>query len=177
MTKKPPAIEAAQDQKGPVEIERGGVRAELRPVPEGVIEEAASRLQPPPVPIVRNEDGTEYENPNDPAYLHELKQLNITQARIGMETVVLHGIHLLDPVPDESHEYWGDWERKLRFQEKRGHLDLSWLDWEDDFEREYAFKRYAYALTEDIAIIGQLSGLTSEAVKAAESTFRGNEKR
>lgn len=172
MAKKPAAIQVAlerSNENGTAKIvERWGIRAKLQPVPEGVLEDAERRIPDPPVPIVRDEEeGTEYENPNDPNYLRELQEANSKRGIASIEAMCLFGVELLDGLPEDD-----IWLKKLKFLEKRGHIDLSWVDWDDPMEAEFVFIRYAFLVMEDIAYLGLLSRMTEEELRRAAESFR-----
>lgn len=173
---KPAAIQVAaelnrQNQAQPGRIvERHGVRARLVQVPEGVLEDAERRIPEPVIPVIKDEaEGTEFENPNDPAYLREVEQYRLKQGIAAIEAMCLFGVELLNELPADN-----TWRKKLQYLEKRGHIDLAWVDWDDPMELEFVFLRYAFLTVDDITYIGTISRLTQEELRRAEASFRGN---
>lgn len=170
---KPPAVAIAKEEAGETEpriVERQGVRARLVAVPAGVLEESESRIKDPPVPMWHNPDkDREEENPNDPAYLRALQENELARGKAAMEAVCLWGVELLNGLPEDD-----AWIGKLKFAERRGHLDLSWVDWNDPIELEFVFKRYAFVTVDDLTYCGMLSRLGEERMQAAEKFFRSN---
>lgn len=168
---KPAAVDMAHEisENGNIVVERWGVRAELIPVPIGVLDEAESRIDMPPVPIVTNEaEGTEFENPSDPHYLDAIEKAKRQRGIAAIEAMSLFGVNLLDGLPQTD-----DWLKKLKFYEKRGHMDLSWVDWNDDTEVEFVFVRYAFLTMDDVTQLGLMSRLTQEELQRAADSFRG----
>jgi hypothetical protein len=174
MSKKPAAVQVAkeheqQDGTRPGRIvERWGVRARLVQVPEGVLEDAERRIKDPDMPIIKDEaEGTEYENPNDPAYLRGLDEANTLRGIAGIEAMCLFGVELLDGLPQQD-----TWRKKLQYMEKRGHIDLSWVDWDDPMEVEFVFIRYAFLTMDHVTYLGTISRMTQEELKRAEASFQ-----
>ena len=139
-SKKPAAVQVANErkqdeEKGARTVERFGVRARLIPVPEGILEDAERRIEDPPVPIIKDdEQGTEYENPSDPQYLRELGEADAKRGIAAIEAMCLFGVQLFDGLPEDD-----TWRKKLAFYEKRGHIDLSWVDWESGSDCEVVY--------------------------------------
>ena len=148
-----------------------GVRVRLHPVPPGTIQEARAAIQMPKVPTWTNPDKDREEpNPNDPAYLEAVVETH-RQIRQAIEAVALmFGVELVDGVPDG-----GDWERNLRWLEKRGRLNLSGYDLSDPVDREFLYKKHSAIGADDWTVINRLLGITREEVDEAASNFRGND--
>lgn len=173
MSDKPPAVDIAKEQRQPEDevIERHGVRGRLVAVSPGLPQDAAGRLSPPPVPMWHNEKkGRDEPNPSDPSYLAALGKYESDRGKAAMDTLTMEGIELLDPLPED-----GRWIRKLKLYERRGTLDLSWVDWDDDVDLEFLFKRYIWARAGDLGKIGLRTGISPEAVASARRSFRRQE--
>lgn len=173
---KPAAVQAAHERDrdeawGSARVvERFGVRARLVPVPEGVIEDVERRIPDPAVPIVLiEEEGTEHENPNDPAYLKALEDAQHQRGIAIIEALCLFGVELLDGLPEDD-----TWRKRLEYYAKRGHIDLSWVDWEDDMEREFVFVRYIFLTVEIMHYLSQIARITPEELARAEASFQGD---
>lgn len=177
MSDKPAAVQVAHEQKtdearGAARIvERYGVRARLVPVPEGVLEDVEQRIPDPPVPvIVLEEEGREIENPDDPLYHKALEDAQRQRGVAIVEALCLFGVELLDGLPEDDR-----WQKQLTYYAKRGHLDLSWVDWEDDMEREFVFVRYVFLTVEYMQYLANISRMTPEELARAEASFQSNE--
>jgi hypothetical protein len=174
--KKPAAVQVAHELKtdeacGAARIvERYGVRARLVPVPEGVLEDVEERIPDPPVPVVvLEEEQREEENPNDPAYLQALEDAQRRRGVAIIEALCLFGVELLDGLPEDD-----KWRRRLEFYAKRGHLDLSWVDWDDPMEKEFVFVRYVFLTVEMMQYLAQIARVTPEELARAEASFQGD---
>lgn len=176
MTDKPAAVQVAHERetdeaRGAARVvERYGVRARLVPVPEGVIEDVERRIPDPTVPIILiEEEGTEHENPNDPAYLKALEDAQHQRGVAIIEALCLFGVELLEGLPEDD-----KWRRQLEYYAKRGHIDLSWVDWEDDMEREFVFVRYVFLTVEIMQYLTRVSRMTPEELSRAEASFQSD---
>lgn len=174
--KKSPAVELARKRR---EAESGdgvvllstGVRARIVPVGVNLIRDAMLQIEDPPVPWVKDEEkGQQYENPNDPEYQAGLARAARQRETASMDCMVMMGVELVDGVPQED-----DWLRRLRFLEKRGSLDLSDYDLEDELDREFLYKKYVAVGSTDLIQIGQTSGISREEVAAAVASFPSDE--
>lgn len=149
-----------------------GVRARLRPVGQGLIQDALVLIKRPPVPLWYNEDKERDEpNPADPDYRAELEKFVVKQFRATFDTLALFGVELVDGMPEDD-----KWLRKLKLAHKRGTLDLSEFDLEDEVDREFLYIRYIALADEDYPLISSLSN-NEEAVSAAADGFQGSEVR
>lgn len=145
-----------------------GVRATIKSVPPGLLEDVIARIEEPEVPVWYNENkGREEPNPNDPQYIKDMKKFERAQSAAIIETVVLFGLNLVDPIPEED-----QWLKKLRFLNKRGVFDLEGYDLEDDLDKEFLYKRYIAIDEQDIRyIVSAVTGVSPEEVEKARSTF------
>jgi hypothetical protein len=168
---KSPAIDIAKNQQdNPDELIRlsTGVIVKLIPVPITAIQEASIAIEDPPVPT-QTVEGKDYpvENPNDPDYLKAKNKAFQERIQAGFDVMAMLGIELVDGLPEDD-----KWLKKLKFLEKRGRLDLSDYDLEDDFELEFVFKRFYAMGSDDWNLLSQLSGVTEEDIAKAEDNFR-----
>ena len=170
---KSPAVDVVKKSNGinldePVKLSTG-IMARLIPVPTASIQEAAMAIKDPPVPMQKVE-GKDYpvENPNDPTYLEEKNEAFAKRIQAGFDVMAMLGVELIDGLPED-----GVWLKKLKFLEKRGHLNLKDYDLEDDFEKEFVFKRYYALAGDDWDLLSKLSGVTEEDLAAARDKFRG----
>jgi len=150
-----------------------GVRAYVRPVAASLIDEVTARIRDPDVPTWHNPDKDRDEpNPNDPAYLRGLEDANRQRGIAAIDALVMFGVDLVDGLPEDD-----SWLAKLRYLEKRGHLDLSSYDMDDQTDLEFLFKRFVAVASPDIALISMRSGVQGEAVAQAARSFRGDDTR
>lgn len=147
-----------------------GIRARLVPVAASLVAEATSLVKDPEPPVWHNPDKDRDEpNPSDPAYLKTLADNQAKRALAGLDTLTLFGVELVDPLPEDD-----GWLKRLRLLERRGGLDLSGYDLDDPIDREFLYKKFVAVGTDDLTEIGKLSGISREAVKAAENSFPGD---
>lgn len=168
--KKSPALEVAKDRASEGMQERvlsTGVRVRLGSVSATLIEEVSSRIPYPDVPMWHNEAKERDEpNPGDPKYLDEVAQVDRDRGIAAMDAMILFGVELLDGVPDDD-----TWVTKLRFLEKRNMLDLGEYDFQDEMDREFLFKRYVAIGAADLDLVGEMIGVSEEAIAAAAESF------
>lgn len=150
-----------------------GVVVRLKPVSSSLVEEMKGAIKMPPVPVVYIEaKEREEENPNDPRYIDEVEDVNRRRADAIFDALCTFGVELVDGLPEDTM-----WIKKLRFLEKRGTLDLSGFDLEDDFDLEFLYKRYVAVAGTDLQTIGGLHGFRPMEVARARATFLDNETR
>lgn len=166
-----PAIDVAHEhEEGEDSILSTGVRARIVPVAASLIEEVTRRVRDPEIPMWHDpERDKDIPNENDPIYLRALIEAKKKRGEAAMEAMILFGVELLDGLPESD-----EWFRRLQFLDKRGLLDLSQYDVEDPIDREFIYKRYIAVGSTDFILIGSLSGLSQEGIRAAGETFRGN---
>lgn len=151
----------------------GGVRATLVPVSASLIDEVTSRIKPPKIPMWHNEDKDRDEpNPNDPAYTAELAEVGRKQSTAAIDAIVMFGVELVDGLPEDD-----KWLKKLQYMEKRGNLDLSSYDVDDELDQEFLYKRFIGVSTDIITKISEISGVSGEDVEDAERSFPGDSER
>ena len=148
-----------------------GVRVRLNPVSSSLVEEMKASISMPKVPVVYIEaKDREEENPNDPAYIEEVEEVQRKRSDAILDALITFGVELIDDLPESD-----SWLRKLRFLEKRGSLDLSGFNLEDDFDLEFLYKRYVAVAGADLQIISGLHGFRPLEVARARSMFLGDE--
>lgn len=168
-----PALSVAKDAKGtsnePIVLP-GGARINIMPVSATLLDEVSSRVVDPSPPMVYIESKDREEpNPLDPMYIKELERNERRRNVAAMDIMAMFGIELVDGVPNDDR-----WLRKLQFAEKRGHIDLSDYDLEDEFDLEFLYKRFIILSAKLLNQIGTASGLNAEEVAKAEETFQSN---
>lgn len=151
-----------------------GYRAVLHPVSGALVEDVRSAIKMPKVPVVYIEaKDREEENPNDPAYLEAVERANTERGNAVLDAIITFGVELVDGVPEDD-----SWLRKLQMLERRGRLDLSGFDLEDEFDREYVFKRFVAVAGADYPLIMPLHGIrAAEVTRHRRDTFLGNQER
>jgi len=156
-----------------------GVRVKLQPVNSMLIQAAMGRIKDPPVPIVVDEQqGREYSNPTDPAYLRELEEAAKERGYARLNTVILWGVELADGLPDDD-----KWLYKLKFQEKQGDIDLSDFDFDNPIDKEFAYKKFVSigdkvdknGMNSDLSLILNHGMVSEEGVDEAHDVFPGSE--
>lgn len=169
---KSPAVEIARNN-GKVDLDKPiklstGIEVRLIPVPTAAIQEAATVIKDPPIPKQKVE-GKDYpvENPSDPDYLAAKQDAFARRVQAGFDVMAMLGVELIGGLPEDD-----IWLKKLKFLEKRGHLDLSGYDLDDEFEREFVFKRYYALAGDDWNLLSMLSGVTQEDLERARENFR-----
>lgn len=143
-----------------------GIEAIIIPVGATLIEEVVASIPDPKPPMWHNPDkDRDEENPNDPAYLEELEKTQRRRAIAAMEAMLVFGMEL--DVPEDD-----GWIKKLRFLEKRGAIDLSNIDFEDEMERDLAYKKFVAVGTNDLILLGEKAGLRRQDVEQAAKQFQ-----
>lgn len=174
MTDKSPTVQvakemAAQNGSDQIRMLKTGVRVRLVPVSASLLSEVTSRIKDPDVPMWKNEDKGRVEpNPNDPTYLRQLDDAATERGIAAMDAMVMFGVDLVDGVPEDD-----SWLKKLKVMEKMGRLDFGAYDLEDEYDREFLYKRFVAIDNDTITMIAQLSSLTPESIAKAEDSFSG----
>lgn len=151
-----------------------GFRVVLHPVSGALVEDVRSAIKMPKVPVVYIEaKDREEENPNDPAYMEAVERANMERGNAVLDAIITFGVELVDGVPEDD-----SWLRKLQMLERRGRLDLSGFDLEDEFDREYVFKRFVAVAGADYPLIMPLHGIrAAEVTRHRVDTFLGDQER
>ena len=160
---KSPVIEMAQGKERSTKYTTStGVMVILKPISPSLVTEAQARIKDPLPPVVYIKDiDREEPNENDPAYLATLQENNIKRGQVAMDAMIMFGVELVDEIPNDN------WEQKLKF------MGFEFNE-TDKFEREFYYKKYIAISTKEIIKIGQLTGVTEEAVNEAAGSFPGN---
>jgi len=172
MTKRSVAADVAKEQAKTPENDvvtlSTGVQARIVPVASSLLDEINARISDPAVPS-QEIDGQMHENPLHPDYRQALKEASAERTTAILDAFVMFGVELVEGVPDD-----GLWEKKIKFMEKRGALDLSVYDLEDEFDREFVFKRYIACSSRDMRKVGVASGILAEEIERAMESFRSD---
>lgn len=164
---------AAHNDEEVIHILGNGARARLRAVPSGLVEEAQARILYPDPPMFQNEDMNKPEpNPLDPAYIKQVEAVDRLRGLAAMDVALTIGVELIDPIPTD-----GKWLQRLRFLEKRGLIDLSEYDLEDEMVLNYVYLKFEAITMPDLDIILKKSRMTQEEYDVAKASFRGDEGR
>lgn len=173
MAKRSPAVDAVKkngdlDLDEPIKLSTG-IMVKLVPVPTATVQEAALAIEDPPVPKQKVE-GKDYpvENPADPDYVRARRDAFNQRVQAGFDVMAMLGVKLVNGLPEDD-----TWLKELRFLEKRGRLDLSGYDLDDDFEKEFVYKRYYALAGDDWNLLSLISGVTEEDLAKAKENFRG----
>jgi hypothetical protein len=127
----------------PERITRHGVTFELFPITSGTLEDAFDKY-----PDV---DRGDFETDEEHKAAQETNSYQ--RGKLVLETMLHFGI-VLDALPEDDR-----WLRRLQFMEKRGKIDLSEYDLENDIELEFLFKRYVLLTPLDLVRIGRKTGM------------------
>lgn len=147
-----------------------GVEARIHPVTSALIEEAISLVEIPQPPKWYNADkDREEENPHDPTYLMKLEDAKRKQGVATIDTIIMLGVELIDGLPEDD-----KWIKQLKALDKMGRIDLSVYDLDDEFDREFVYKRYIAVSNDDILKVTNRSGLNEEGVDKASGKFPDN---
>lgn len=172
--------QAKQAKDGtPIKLSTGLGYAVFKPISTVLITEAQATVEDPPVPRWFNEEkGRDEENPNHPDYIRAVEKAAITRFFRVIDALVMFGMILTD---DEGNETGvpkdATWLRQIQFLAKRGSVDLSGFDLDDEFDQEFLYKRYLAIGNAEIAILTRMSGISEEDIIQAEESFPGNKKR
>jgi len=125
----------------------------------------------PPVPVVWIEaKEREEENPNDPRYIEAVEEVQRKRADAIFDALCTFGVELVDGLPEDE-----KWIKRLKLLERRGSLNLSGFDLNDDFDLEFLYKRYVAVAGTDLQLIGGLHGFRPMEVARARAMFLGDE--
>jgi hypothetical protein len=150
-----------------------GVRARIKSVAASLLDKVSSGIPEVDVPVEFNEDKQRNEpNPLSPEYLAAKKARNKARGEAVIEAAIMFGVELLDPIPPLD-----EWMDKLKFLEKRGHLDLHEFDLEDPIELEYLYKSMIAVGPQDLQIVMASASIPTEALTRAAESFQREEKR
>lgn len=148
-----------------------GVVVELHPVSSSLVEEMKAAIEMPPVPVVWIEEKErEEENPNDPRYIEAVEEVQRKRADSIFDALCTFGVELVDGLPEDD-----VWLKKLKLLERRGALNLSGFNLEDEFDLEFLYKRYVAVAGTDLQLIGGLHGFRPMEVARARAMFLGDE--
>jgi hypothetical protein len=144
-----------------------GYKVRLKPVAASLIDQVVGQIKDPEVPMWMDESkGREEPNPSDPTYLAQMKEADRSRGIAAIDAMVMFGVEVVDGIPDDG------WDKKLNYLQKRGVVDLSEFDLDDEDDREFVFKRFVAMSAEDLAILAGMSGLNEEDVSQAVDSFR-----
>ena len=144
-----------------------GVNVKISYVPVMLVEQAQQMIDDPQVPFIPGDDGVERENPMHPDYLVAVAKTERQRAQSAIDTIIMFCLELADGLPEDD-----IWIKKIKFLEKKGHIDLSDIDWEDDLDVTFAYLKYIAIGNNDMLLIGQLAGLSGEDITKAEKSFQ-----
>jgi len=165
-------------QEDDITILPGGIKVKFSQVPLSIIDAINQKHLDPDPPMVKIEEKSEpgnpwmESNPNDPDYHVELEKAARVRGNAIIDAMIIMGVELVDPIPDDG------WLVKLAYLEKvTGVPKLSNYDLEDDFEKEFVYKKF-YAIGRD-GMTGLLkgTGVTEEGISDAMNSFPSDEER
>lgn len=137
-----------------------GIKARILPVSASLIEEVTSRIPDPEIPMYYNDNKEREEpNPSDPKYVVGLAKATKVRGQAAMDAMIMFGLELVDPVPSDTKWIW-----KL----KRTGIEF---DTNDEFEKEFAYKKYVACGNKDMMEIGRKAGINKEAIDEASKKF------
>lgn len=157
----PAVVTAKENGANEVGILSTGIRAKILPVSSSLIQEVTAKIKEPPIPMWHNEDkGRDEPNPNDPAYIEARAAAEMERGKAAMDAMIMFGVELTDPLPDDK-----KWIKKLEFVGIEVNED-------DEFELEFAYKKYIAVGNTDLIAIGKRAGITQEAINQAAKSFQ-----
>jgi hypothetical protein len=149
-----------------------GIRARFVPVPVWLIQEAQMEIKNPPVPMQEIEGKKHPQpNPQHPDYTEAVRDAERRRNSAALDVMALFGVELIDGIPED-----GLWIRKLKWLEKRGQLNLSDFDFEDELDRSFLYVKFIAMGNSDWPKLARLNGITQEDLDAARELFRGEER-
>ncbi len=154
-----------------------GVLARIVPVSAALLDEAQSSVPIPKVPTWYNKDKErDEENPNHPDYLAAIDTAERKRNMASIDVMIMFGVVLVDQNGDEvGAPKDNSWLSKLIFMDKRGVISLGDVDFDDELEREFIYKKYVAVGVPDIFMITRRVGIDEEEVQKALNSFRDNE--
>jgi hypothetical protein len=174
------AVQVAKGMRGnishdPVRLS-SGYWAIVSPVSAPLIDEAASRVVGPDIPMVYIEEKDRSEpNPNDPVYLEQLDRIEVDRSLASIDVIIMMGVEIIN---EDGTEFVLDkeekWFRKLELMAKMNLMDLDVYDMDDPDVADFVFKKYIAVATADIAMLTSISGLNAEEIDQAVKTFRSD---
>lgn len=173
MDKKSPAVEVAKELAQEVSPEEFtapyGAVLKIQAVATPLIQDVTSKITDPPVPTWYNKEMERDEpNPNHPDYVTALETAERERGMAVIDALILFGLEVIKPPENDN------WIKNLKFMERRGKIDLSPYNLEDEYDKEYLFKRYIVANNDLITRISRKSGVAPEEIKRQEAAFQGN---
>lgn len=159
-----------KNNNGVVELSTG-VKVHFNIAPAMLIEQAVSRIKFPEVPVQTLEDGRKVENPNHPDYLKGRLEAIRKQSQAAIDVMIAF-VDLVDPIPESD-----NWEKRIEYLSRRGHIDLGEYDLKDELDREFVYKKYIAFGNDDLEKLSQANGITEEDRKLAKDSFRSDEER
>ena len=162
----PAIVEVAkgiQGDKDEIVTLRSGFRVRIKAVAASLVDQVTAKIKDPPVPMWMNEDkGREEPNYADPQYQTDLQEQSRLRGVAAIDAMVMFGFELVDGLPENER-----WVRELQLVG----IDVNP---EDDVEKEFMYKKFIVVTPDDLRLVTDLSGLSSEAIQEAESSFPSN---
>ncbi len=158
-----PAVQVAKrSREDDFTILSTGLKAKILPVAASLLQEVTTRIKDPKMPMWKDPDkGYEVENPTHPDYVVALQEANTERGIAATDAMIMFGLELIDPIPTDN-----IWAKKLNFLGITFNVD-------DEFEREFAFKKYIACGADDLLEIGRRAGLNQEDIDTAVDSFQG----
>ena len=174
-TKPDAAVEVAREQIEEEVVEEivtlsTGVRAKFIPVAASLIQQVQAKIRDPDVPMetVEGKGDRKFPNPGNPEYLRKVEEADSERALAAVDAMIMFGVELVDPIPDNG------WDKRLKYLEKRGLLDLTDFDLSDEMDKEFLFKRLIAVASSDLMKIGIKAGISTEEVAVVAASFQGD---
>jgi len=140
-----------------------GARVKVHPITAALIDQVTARIKDPVAPVWHDEEkDRDVINYADPAYIKGLADVERERGIAAMDAIVMFGFELVDGVPEDS-----VWLRKLSL------LGIV-IDDTDEVAVEFNFKKYVAVAPDEISLVTDRSGISSEELQAAEASFQRN---
>ncbi len=180
------AVKAVKSSEQPDTHELStGYTVRFKPVSRFILMDATQNIVDPPIPVIVDEEqGKEFPNPNDPAYIREVEANGTKRSMALAEVTLMLVVDVVEKIDDkwEIAKLPNDdsWLAELQWLGKRKRIDLSGYDLENEIDKVYIWKRFAvFGDNADFAkLMAQASGTDEKEIIKAMDTFqrdaRGN---
>jgi len=86
---------------------------------------------------------------------------SLEQGGVILDNFALFGYEILEMPADDR------WLKKLKLLQRKGYIDLTDYDLEDEVDREFLFIRYVFMTVGDVVALGNLMGASKTDLKDA----------
>lgn len=148
-----------------------GIKIKLSPVATSIFTEAMAEIEDAIPPTYTNkETGKDELNPAHPQYQKDIKKVEKQKIEASMNAMILFGIELIDPVPEDTK--WLDllvYGKRITKEEKKAALED-----ETGIDLEFLYKKYVVTDGDITNQLARLTGVTQEQIASAQKSFPDN---